>query len=146
MEKTSFYAYIALNGKEFDDYSLETVTEILGLQPTETWKLGERVYPNKPNNPLERTYTCWKFKTDKIETLDSEDVLRPILDIFESKISQVNQLKSKFNLKVSLAVVSEVYDGEIPAFVIYPNFSRFLVAIDAWIEFDTYVFSLGPEE
>ena len=141
MEKTSLYAYIALQGEEFADYPLKMVTEHLSIQPTQTWKLGERVHPNKSNNPLERTNTCWKYKTDKIETVDSEDVLLPILEVFQSKEAVINQLKKKFNLEVSLVVVSEVYNGEMPALVLHPEFSRFLASIDARLEFDTYVFS-----
>lgn len=146
MKKASLYAYIALKGAEFGDYPLEIGTERLGIQPTQTWKLGERIHPDKPNNPLERTYTCWKFETDKIETLDSGDVLRPLFEAFESKAEIINQLKTDFNLEASLAVVSEVYEGEMPALVIYPNFSRFLAAIDASLEFETYIYSLEREE
>ena len=141
MEKTNLYASITLKGEEFADYPLEIVTELLGIQSTQTWKMGERVHPNKPNLPLERTYTCWKFKTDQIETLDSEDVLRLIFEVFESKAEVMNQLKSNLNLQVSLAVVSEVYNGEMPALVIQPSFSKFLATVDASLEFDTYVFS-----
>ena len=68
-------------------------------------------------------------------------MLRLILEVFQSKEEVINQLKKNFNLEISLAVVSEVYNGEMPALVLHPEFSRFLAAIDARLEFDTYVFS-----
>ncbi|OZI11123.1 hypothetical protein CEW92_13305 [Bacillaceae bacterium SAS-127] len=146
MEKTSLYAYIALKSEEFSDFPLEIVTERLGIEPTQTWKTGDRIHPNNPNNPLERSYTRWEFRTDTIETLDTEEVFRPIFDLFESKIDVINQLKEEFDLQASVTLVIEVYDGDTPALVIYPTFSAFVAAIDAAIDVDMYVFSLVPEE
>lgn len=59
MGKTSLYAYILFSGN--DDFSLNIVTERLGIQPTKTWKVGERVKPNQPKNHLLRSYTGWHF-------------------------------------------------------------------------------------
>lgn len=146
MKKTSLYAYITLKSEEFSDFPLEIVTERLGIKPTQTWKAGDRIHPNNPDNPLERSYTCWKFKTETIETLEPEEVLLPIFDLFESKTDVMNQLKEEFDLQANIELVIEVYDGYMPGLVIYPKFSTFSAAIDAAIGIDMYVFSLDSEE
>ena len=141
MEKTTQYAYITFHGN--DDFPLEIVTERLGVQPTKTWKVGERVHPN---NQLERSYTCWKFESDTLETLDSEEVLRPILDVFQSKIDTINQLKEELDLQVHLELVIQVYDGYTPGLVIYPDLSAFVAAINAFIDIDMYAYPYDEQE
>ena len=54
MQKTTLYAYIRFIGKDdIDDFPLEIVTERLGVQPTKTWRIGDRV-----NNFVSRFYNC----------------------------------------------------------------------------------------
>ncbi|WP_235617244.1 DUF4279 domain-containing protein [Lysinibacillus mangiferihumi] len=60
------------------------------MQPTRTWKVGEKVLPDKP---FERFYTCWIYKIDQLETLVVEDVLDPLYNLFNPKVEIINQLK-----------------------------------------------------
>ena len=87
MGQTSAYAYIKLWGN--DDFPLQVVTERLGIEPTNTWKVGEKVHPDKP---LERFYTCWKYKIDPLETLVVEDVLDPLYNIFHPRVEIIDAL------------------------------------------------------
>ena len=75
MQKTTLYAYISFTGKDNVDFPLEVVTERLGVQPTETWRVGDRI-----NNIVSRAYsfTCWKYESERLETLDADDVLLQI--------------------------------------------------------------------
>ena len=74
MQKTTLYAYISFTGKDdVDDFPLEVVTERLGVQPTKTWRIGDRV-----NNFVSRFYNCWKYESERLETLDADDVLLQI--------------------------------------------------------------------
>ncbi|WPK13295.1 DUF4279 domain-containing protein [Lysinibacillus louembei] len=133
MKKTSLYAYIKFSGN--DDFPIATVTEQLNIQPTATWKIGDAILPNHPHK---RTYTCWKYETEHIETLDSEDVLRPLLNIFQAKTDIINNLKAKLNLDVHLELVIMMEDGFTPGLVIYPEFSAFAASIHAFLDIDMY--------
>lgn len=139
MDKTSLYAYILFSGN--DDFPLDVVTERLGVQPTKTWKVGERVNSNHPTNQRLRSYTGWHFEIETKESLDTEDVLRPILELFQSKTDTIKQLKVELNLDVQLELVIHIYDGYTPGLVIYPEFSKFAGEIDAVLDVDMYVFS-----
>ena len=141
MAETSLYAYIKLMGN--DDFPLEVVTERLGIQPTRTWGVGEKVHPDKP---LERFYTCWIYKIDQLETLAVEDVLHPLYNLFNPKVEIINQLKQRFNLTVQIELVIEMENGRTPGLVISPEFSRFASSMDALIDIDMYVYPFSGEE
>jgi len=143
MQKTTLYAYIKFTGKDdVDDFPLEVVTERLGVQPTETWRIGDRV-----NNFISRFYNCWKYESERLETLDVDDVLLPILNVFQSKTDIINQLKEEFNLYVQIELVITIIDGYTPGLVISPEFSHFASTINAFIDIDMYVESYSePEE
>ncbi|MGE7024427.1 DUF4279 domain-containing protein [Solibacillus cecembensis] len=145
MDKTSLYAYIQFSGN--DDFPLDVVTERLGVQPTKTWKVGERVKPNHPINQLLRSYTGWRFEIETKESLDTEDVLLPLLEVFQSKTETINQLKEELILDVRLELVIQIYNGYTPGLVIYPEFSKFAAEINAFLDIDMYVFSFNePDE
>ncbi|WP_277584925.1 DUF4279 domain-containing protein [Psychrobacillus antarcticus] len=140
MNKTSLYAYILFSGN--DDFPFDVVTDRLNLQPTKTCKVGERVKPNHPINQLVHSNTGWYFEIETKESLDTEDVLRPLLEVFQTKTDTINQLKEELNLDVHLELVIQIYDGYTPALVIYPEFSKFAAKIDAFLDVDMYVFSV----
>ncbi|KGR76281.1 DUF4279 domain-containing protein [Ureibacillus sinduriensis] len=143
MEKTYLCAYILFSGN--DDFPLEVITERLGIQPTLAWKVGERRYPNLPNHPLQ-SYTGWKFEIQNKETLDTENVLRPLLETFQSKTDVINELKEELFIDVHLELVIQIYDGYTPALVIYPEFSKFAAEINAYLDVDLYVSAFNEPE
>lgn len=66
MEKTSLYAYISFTGKDdVDDFPVEEVTKILGVQPTTIKRIGERI-----NDVHTRSFTSWQYESQTLETLD----------------------------------------------------------------------------
>lgn len=143
MEKITLYAYIRFTGNDdVDDFPLEIVTERLNVTPTTAWKIGDKV-----NQFRDRSFTCWKYESETLETLDSEDVLRPILNVFQSKTEAINQLKIELNLSVQIYLVITMIDGHTPGLTIFPEFSRFAAAINAFIDIDMYVYPFtDPEE
>ena len=144
MNKTSLYAYIQFSGN--DDFSLDDLTKILGVEPTKTWKVGERIKPNHHINHLTRSNTGWRFEIDPLESLDTEDVLRPLLEVFQSKTDMINQLKEELNLDVHIELVIQIYDGITPGLVIYPEFSKFAAELNAFLDVDMYVFSSNESD
>jgi hypothetical protein len=54
MKKTSMCAYIMFRGN--DDFPIDVVTNRLNVQPTNTWKIGERVVRRFTVIPLSAFY------------------------------------------------------------------------------------------
>ena len=51
------YVYFALKG---EDFNLQDITDRLGIEPTASWRKGDK---GKFNASLK--YTCWELSTDK---------------------------------------------------------------------------------
>lgn len=136
MEQTSFYTYIKLAGN--DDFPLDEVTKRLQIEPTDVWRVGDKV---RPDSPLERFYTCWKYKIGPVQSLDVDDVLEPLYDQFHSKVDIINALKAQYDLSVRIVVVIEIENGNKPALTMAPTFSQFASSIGADIEVDLYAYS-----
>lgn len=108
--------------------------------------MGERYAPNHPINKKINFYTSWASKIEK-ETLSSDDVLSPLLEIFHEKTHIINELKEELNLDVQLELVVNIHEGYTPGLFIHPEFSQFAAAINAGLDIDTYVYSFcEPEE
>ena len=135
LKKTYMYAYISFTGNDdVDDFPVEIVTAMLGVQPTKIFRKGERI-----NDKHTRSFTSWKYQSETVETYDADDVLLPILNVFQSKTDTINQLKKDLNLNVQIELVITMIDGRTPGLVIYPEFSNFASAINAFIDIDMYI-------
>ncbi|MER2122045.1 MAG: DUF4279 domain-containing protein [Solibacillus sp.] len=143
MDKTSLYAYISFTGKDdVDDFPVEVVTEMLGIKPTRILRMGERI-----NDVRKRSFTSWQYESETLETLDVDDVLIPILNVFQEKTDSINLIKKELKLNVKVALVITMIDGFTPGLVIYPEFSKFASDINAFIDIDMYVYPFSePEE
>ncbi|MER1999303.1 MAG: DUF4279 domain-containing protein, partial [Lysinibacillus sp.] len=121
-----------------EDFPLDEVTKCLGVEPTEVWHVGDKV---RPNSPLERFYTCWKYKIGPVSSLDVADVLAPLYDLFYSKADIINALKAEYDLSVRIVVVIDIENGNKPALTIAPTFSQFASSVGADIEVDLYAYA-----
>jgi hypothetical protein len=143
MEKTNLYAYIHFTGKDdIDDFPVEVVTEMLGVQPTTILRMGERI-----NDVHTRSFTMWRYESGTIETLDTDDVLLPLLNVFQYKTDTINRIKEELNLNVRIELVINIINGYTPGLTISPEFGKFLSSIDASLGVDMYVYPFSePEE
>lgn len=142
MEKTYLYAYIMFIGKDdVDDFPVEVVTEMLGVQPTRIKRMGERL-----NELYTRSFTSWEYMSETLETLNVDDVLLPIFNVFHDKTDVINRIKKELHLDVKIAVVITMIDGFTPGLVIYPEFGKFISDIDALIDIDMYVYPFVENE
>lgn len=143
MEKTHLYAYISFTSKDDSNhFPTEVVTEMLGVEPTTIFQMGERI-----NDVRTRSFTSWNYESDTLETLDVDDVLLPILVVFKDKTDSINLVKEKLNLYTIIRLVITMIDGQTPGLVISPEFSQFASAINAFIDIDMYVYPFSePEE
>lgn len=141
MAQTTLYAYLQFRGN--DDFPLEVVTERLGIEPTTTWKVGDRV---RESMPLERFYTSWEYKVAKRETRYVEDVLQPIYDLFSTKATMICALKEELQMDVHIALVMEVEQGDMPGFEVTAAYSQFLSSIGASLDVDMYIYPFEERE
>ena len=84
---------------------------------------GGKVHPNKSH---ERLYTCWKYKIGSVKSLDVDDVLDSLYDLFNQKVDMINALKEQYDLSVNIALVIEVKNGRTLDFFISPLFGHVL--------------------
>lgn len=142
MKKTNLYAYIQFTGKdEVYDFPVEVITEMLDVQPTRILRMGEKI-----NDVHTRSFTSWQYKSETLETLDVDDVLLPILNVFQDKTDTINRIKEDLNLNVQIELVITMIEGYTPCLVITPEFSRFASAINAFIDIDMYVYPFSESE
>nr|WP_249226150.1 DUF4279 domain-containing protein [Oceanobacillus jordanicus] len=122
------------------DFSLQTVTNKLGISPTYTQKVGEWA-----NSKRQYGHTQWKYSTGKIETLDFDMALNKIVDTFKDKVDVINELKKELGLRTSFRAVTYVYDGMSPGYSFPLNVMKFLISIDTETEIDEYVYGFVEE-
>lgn len=129
-----------------DEFPLEIVTDVLGIEPTETYKKGDIIEsssnPNLVSTKIRRRKeTDWTLSTGYQESYDINNQLNPILKSLEGKTEELKQLKKKFGLEFLFMIVIEVEKDEKPAMYLQKNIIDFSSIIQAEIQFDLYIFS-----
>ncbi|MCK1995131.1 DUF4279 domain-containing protein [Peribacillus muralis] len=136
-------AYFSVFG---DEFPLEVITDILGIEPTKTYKKGDII--EKINNPnlvstkiRRRKETVWTLSTGYQESYDINNQLNTILKSLEGKTKELKQLKEKYSLEFLFMIVIQVENDEKPAMYLQKNIIDFSSLIQAEIHFDLYIFS-----
>ncbi|MFD4820914.1 DUF4279 domain-containing protein [Peribacillus butanolivorans] len=136
-------AYFSVFG---DEFPLEVVTDILGIEPTKTYKKGDII--EKINNPnlvstkiRRRKETDWTLSTGYQESYDINNQLNTILKSLEGKTKELKQLKEKYSLEFLFMIVIQVENDEKSAMYLQKNIIDFASLIQAEIHFDLYIFS-----
>ncbi|RRN71278.1 DUF4279 domain-containing protein [Peribacillus simplex] len=136
-------AYFSVFG---DEFPLEVVTDILGIEPTKTYKKGDII--EKINNLnlvstkiRRRKETDWILSTGYQESYDINNQLNTILKSLEGKTKELKQLKEKYSLEFLFMIVIQVENDEKPAMYLQKNIIDFASLIQAEIHFDLYIFS-----
>ena len=100
MNKTlsNSYVYFALHGDDFDPSG---VTKELGIEPTDSWKKGDKgqYLPNQK-------YACWKWSTEKgKEAIFIDKLVDEVVEKLKAKVEIINRLKEKYQLTSVLVIV-----------------------------------------
>ncbi len=132
MEKTSIKSSLRIMG---DDYNIDEITKILGVTPSRYWKKGGKIR----NSDKNYEYTAWIYNTEAINTLDIEDVVCKIYNVFFKKKNQLLKLKKKYSLDISVDFCVIIEGGEVPALYFEKYFIDFCSEICAIIDIDIYV-------
>ncbi|WP_307414334.1 DUF4279 domain-containing protein [Neobacillus ginsengisoli] len=132
--------YFSLYG---DDFPVDSVTELLGINPTNSYKKGD-VIEIKPNPNIVSTKvhyrkeTAWELGTDYQESYDVKEQLNEVIKPLKNKAHIINQLKSKFSLECHFEIVIIMENGYTPAFYLNKEQIEFANSIKAEFDIDLY--------
>ena len=132
MEKTSIKVSLRIMG---DNYSIQNITNRLGIYPSESWNKGDYIRDSK----RKRTYTAWIYNIDAIETLDINVPIKKFERLFLLKTKEISKLKKEYNLDISIDFVIIIENEEPPAIYFEEQFIKFASEIGARFDIDTYI-------
>lgn len=110
------------------------ITLLLDVKPTTT--RSKDTFPIK-----EFANDYWNFDTEYENSLDINDQLAKITNVFLDKGEVLNGICDKFNAKCGFVIVVNVENGEFPAMYFNTNFIQFAASINAEVGFDPYFYS-----
>ena len=134
MDKTNVMVEFEIYGDKFDP---NTITEMLGITPTETRIKGE---PGRFKHAINK-YTTWQFDTGYKESYDINDQLKEIYDIFKGKIHILNNIRKEYAIEFGICIVINIENDEKPAMGLEHWVIDFLHEIHAEVGFDIYDYS-----
>ncbi len=101
METFNSYVYFALRGDDFDP---KTITNKIGLEPTTSWRKGDRGRYN-----ADWKYSCWQLSTEKgKEYIEIDKLVDEIISKLIDKVDIINELKKELYLDSVLEIVLDI--------------------------------------
>jgi Domain of unknown function (DUF4279) len=122
------YLYFSFDAEYFDT---QEITKELNIQPTSLMIKKE---------PVPKS-TAWKYQINAGSEIDLEKYLEKLIDIFETKIDIINQLKDKLNLTTRIQFVIDIDinpDASTPYFGLNKRTIDFLSKTETEVDFDLY--------
>ncbi len=122
------YIYFAFYAEYFE---VEKVTIGLGLKPTSVMI---------KKDPVPKS-TSWAYKITVGNEIDLETPLEKLIEIFETKIDEINRLKKKFDLRTRIQFVIDIDidpDASTPYFGLNNRTIDFLKKTETEVDFDVY--------
>lgn len=114
--------------------SADAITAVLGVQPTRTWKAGDRV----PNTALMEKENGWSFEWGKASAEQFETAVRGLLQVLKGSRAQLEGVSKNYYAELSCAFY--IYSDERPPLHIGPEAVRRLGELGAHIDVDLYFF------
>lgn len=128
MSKTSICVDFSIVGERFD---LAKVSEIMGIQPSET-AFEKRICSEFGYG----TQTSWSLRSEKHNTGDMSLVLRPFIQLLQSKKAEICKVNQLFSLGTVFIVEVDVGSDGYPATYLDRETIEFMHDIHAEIGFD----------
>lgn len=135
------YKKLTYNGTECNNYlyfsfdaeyfNTEEITEKLNIEPTSVMIKKE---------PVPKS-TAWIYKINAGNEIDLEIFLKKLIDIFETKIEIINNLKNKLNLSTRIQFVIDIDinpESSTPYFGLNKRIIDFLAKTETTVDFDLY--------
>lgn len=131
-EHTSCYTYFRISG----DFDPDTISELLGLTPDKSWKIGD----TRKDGKSKYDFACWHFGTCKeYDVLVVNQMLKTITPLL-SKVNILREIKEKFDVVFTLEVVPTVrFDESTPCLAPSIQVMQFCCDTGTEIDIDLYV-------
>lgn len=130
-DRNKCYTYFAIKGK----FAPETVSEILGIQAEESWKIGD-----KRSNGSIYNFSFWQCGTcDEYDFETDKQMLKTITPLL-SKVQELKEIKRHFDVHFTLEVVPTIrWDESTPTLSPSLEIMRFCCETETDIDIDLYV-------
>jgi Domain of unknown function (DUF4279) len=135
-ERNSAYAYLSVD--EFT-CSVGELNKRIGLQPTESWQVGEIVTPL----PVPRKYSAWHLKS---RLSASEKVERHVVDVLEQiqgREAVFRDIAREFSVRMQCVGYYNEYN---PGFQLEANIVQRLAECGMMVDLDAYYLFDDKEE
>lgn len=131
MKENSCYTYFKITG----DFDPDIITQKLGLQPSKTWKIGD-----KRKNGTAYDFALWEFgRCDQYDVYVENQMLETIAPL-TNKINLLNEIRDSYDVTFTLEVVPTVYaDNSSPCLAPSMTIIDFCHATRTEMDIDLYV-------
>lgn len=129
---TSILSSFTLTAPSFDP---EDITRRIGLEPTKTWKTGDRVQGTQ----IRRKHSGWVWSMPREESLDLGKQVAALLERLGPFLSRINEVREELGLDAEISCAIYI-EGQTPAV----HFDRSVMSrvnqLEAEIDLDIYVY------
>lgn len=132
MENTIVRAEFILTGGDFDP---SDITDILEVTPTESGKKGDMTKNYRV--PLQESF--WQFDTGDQISLDINEQLSILFDLFFPKKVKILELQRSYDLFAKICLVVVVEDHQPPAIYLDKKMIQFMAEFQLELDVDLYV-------
>lgn len=128
---TNCYTYFKIVG----DFDPDTVTELLGIAPEKSWRIGD-----KRKNGTVYDFSLWQTGTCSEYDIEVSVQMLKTLALLLDKTDILNEIKKQYGVDFVLEVVPTVrFDESTPCLAPSLEVMRFCCATETSIDIDLYI-------
>ena len=136
-EHTNCYTYFTITG----NFNPDTITEIIGLTPDRSWKIGD----TRKDGKSKYDFACWNFGTCKEYDVFVENQMLKTITPLLSKVNALREIKQKFDVHFTLELVPTVrFDETTPCLA--PSIKVMQFCCDTGTEMDIDLYVSCPDD
>src|SRR5215813_10988960 len=129
---TSILSSLTLTGPSFDP---DNVTRRIGLEPTNTCKIGDRVQGTQ----ILRKHCGWVWSTPREESIDLGKQVAALLERLGPFLHRINQVREELGLEVEISCAIYI-EGPTPSVHFDRSALSLMNQLEAEIDLDIYVY------
>lgn len=122
-----FYAYFTVTG----DFDPKIITDRLGIQPSESWRKGER----NERTHYERKFSRWSLFSRLDHSAALEEHVRDVLNQTRDHAGAIREISKDFNCWVQLV---GCFYNDYPGFGLHADLISALASLSVSIDCDFY--------
>ena len=136
-EHNSCYTYFRITG----DFCPDEISEILGLQPEESWSKGD-----ERRNGEKYDFSSWIIGRCSDYDAETDNQMRKTIEPLVDKIDLLNRIRAEKNVQFFLEVVPTIYCGDVtPCLAPGLDVIDFCHATRTEIDIDLYLMNSSDE-